>query len=511
MLKDKLKMRNMSNLRISLFITAATLVLPVSAVCQSALGDLERAAGRSIGSVYVPPVSAPSRVGSYGSSGTSGASGLIPSSSSSISNAVAGAVMQGLINNLLSAPVKSQEEIEAERLERERIEADAEKQRQIEAARQLELHNNLINSSKSVSGSQSLDFKSLDGDMENMRKEASDAFDGGSKSAEPAFNYSKGTEFFGVPLSDADMQLVIEPQSDPVYQDVKTAVDLTDEYLKKEKLTVEILSKASKEDKGGPIIEKPDCQALNTKLSRYRSDMIRFNEWNNKTKVELEKWQQQNDDAFWNAVKDGAGAAFGVFLDYLEDTRSSAKTIKKVLEDNESRYLQENIFTADQITEYKKLLDQRITTCNVTKLAKDAMEPWDYVAFARNSLQKTTELLARSDGDCMEIVNVLKSKGYLSDTPGVDAAQFMAGKVIEKFMEDPNVYLKPGSIIKGQMKIPYVTIAQLVVDEAYNAVDWLTSRKNIITLNEADGKATEAVRKIQSDMDNIKLQLRDCP
>ena len=80
------------------------------------------------------------------------------------------------------------------------------------------------------------------------------------------------------------------------------------------------------------------------------------------------------------------------------------------------------------IIQYKKILDQRITLCNITDLAKESMKPWDYVNLSRNLLQGTTEKLANSEGDCMEIINVLKGQGYLSDTPWVDAGQILAGK-----------------------------------------------------------------------------------
>ena len=156
-------------------------------------------------------------------------------------------------------------------------------------------------------------------------------------------------------------------------------------------------------------------------------------------------------------------------------------------------------------------MDQRITLCKITDLAKESMIPSDYVKLSRNLLQGTTEKLANSDGDCMEIINVLERQGFLNDTPWVDAGLFLAGEVINKFLENPDAVIKPNSLIKGSLKIPYVTIAQLAVDEAYNVTDMLTSFKNICTLRDADGKASDAVKKIQNDMDNIKIQLKSCP
>ncbi|MCE5345439.1 MAG: hypothetical protein LLG13_04000 [Bacteroidales bacterium] len=521
-------MELIKKLRTSLLLLAGTVIFSHTVFSQSALGTLESMTNTR---VSIPAASGPMRVGSAPSA-ASAAKSVLNSSSSSISSVVAGAVMQGLLNNLLSpTPQKSQAEIDAEKAEAERVAYEAEMARQAEEARQQELHDNLINSSKTLSGSESLDFKSLDSDMETMRKTASDPFDQGN-SGSSIKTVPRGNNFFGEPLSDPDFETVIEPETNPVVQDVEKAVDLTDKYLEneklekakldkekldkekleKEKLVVDIIGGVvANQAKGEPIIEKPDCNALSDKLARYKSDMIRFQEWNTGTLTELKKWEDQNNDAFWNAVKDGAGAAFGVFVDYLNDTRASASGIKKILEDNEEKYIRDGVFSTDQISRYKKLLDQRITLCNITELAKESMKPWDYVNLSRNLLQGTTEKLAKSDGDCMEIVNVLKGQGYLSDTPWVDAGQFLAGEAINKFLKDPGAVIKPNSLIKGSLKIPYVTIAQLAVDEAYNVTDMLTSFKNIITLRDADGKASEAVKKIQNDMDNIKIQLKGCP
>ncbi len=491
-----------------LIILAGTFFFQNHVYSQSALSQLEQAAGRSISSVNVPMPSSPSAVGGVlGAAAKSGA--VLPSTS--ISNAVAGMVIQGLLNNLFSpTPSKTPEEIEAERIEQERLAMEAEKFRLEELARQQALHDKLINGSKSISDSESLDFKSLDGEMENLRKGAADQFepDGTGGSSYPT---TMGTQFFGMPLSDPEVTILLEPENAPVRVDLENAVDLTDEYMDKEKAVVEIIGGAVTEAKGEPIVAKPDCRALSEKLERYTNDMVRFRSWNNTTLTELKKWEDQNDEALWNAVTDGAGAAYGVFLDYLEETRASASVIKDVFEANQASYIQKGLITPEQALRYKSVLEQRITTASLAKQVKEGLEIRDYVTTARNLIHGTTEKLSSTDGECNQIISLLKNEGLLSESPWVDAGQFLSGKVIEKFLSDPTKYIKPGTFTKAIGKIPYVTIAQLAVDEAYNVTDMLTSYSNICTFREADGRATEAVKKIQSDMDNIKVQLMDCP
>jgi len=320
-----------------------------------------------------------------------------------------------------------------------------------------------------------------------------------------------GTQFFGMPLSDPEVRILIEPESTPVYQDLETSMELTDEYLEEEKLVVEAIGGAVIQAKGEPIIPKPDCKALSEKLNRYRTDLVRFRSWNNGTLTELKKWEEQNDQAFWNAISDGAGAAFSVFLDYLEDTRSSASVIRSAFEANEARFIKDGLITPDQAMRYKGILEMRINTSKVAKLSKEGLEIRDYINASRNLIQGTTEKLASTDSECNQIIGLLKNEGLLSETPWVDAGQFLAGKVIDKFFDNPSLIIKPGTFTKGLTKIPYVTVAQLAVDEAYNITDMLTSYSNICTLREADGRASEAVKKIEADMDNIKIQLQGCP
>jgi len=503
-----MKNRNTKKLRRFFTVIVVLVFYSYSLYSQSALKQLEQAAGRSASSVYVPAASGPVPVGSIGSAVKSAAS----SSSSDMSGTVSGIILQSIINNLLNpTPQKSKEELEAEQKERERLEYEAEMKRQAELARQQKIHETLVNSSKQVTDAPKLDFKSLDGEAETIRKEAADQFEPKTEGN----NYSKntmGSAFFGLPLSDTEVQIAIDPENTPVVRDLKTSAEETREYLENEKDSIKLISKPSPiEARGEPIVEKPDCMALSEKLTRYRTDMMRFDAWNTGTLVELEKWQEQNDAAFWSAVEDGTDAAFGIFLDYLDETRKSAYNLKRVFEKDEAGYLRDKIWTAAQATEYKKLLDQRILTSNITKTVKEHMEIIEYVDQSRNLMQGTVETLAKSDGDCMDIINVLKNEGLLSDMPFVDAGQFLAGKVINKFLGDPEIVKKYGKIFKNNLKVQYVTIAQLIVDEGYNVTDWITSYQNICTLREADGRAADAMRKIRSDMNNIKIQLKECP
>ncbi len=352
----------MKKLKFLLLSLLGMVLFPNVVLSQSALGQLESLTNTR---VSIPKASGPMRIGSAPGA-ASAAKSVLGSSTPSMSNVVAGALMQGILNNLLSpTPQKSQAEIDAENAALERVAYEAEMKRLEEEARQQEQYENLINSSKTLSGSGSLNFKSLDGDMENMKKEASDPFDQGS-AGNSIKTVPRGNNFFGVPLSDPDFETIIEPETNPVVSDAENAVELSNEYLDNEKLEIarlqkEKLGKKNQENeklvvdiiggavsnqvaKGEPIIEKPDCNALTEKLTRYRSDMIRFQEWNAGTLSELKKWEDQNNDAFWNAVTDGASAAFGVFVDYLNETRSSASNLKKILEQNEGKYISDGSF-----------------------------------------------------------------------------------------------------------------------------------------------------------------------
>jgi hypothetical protein len=418
---------------------------------------------------------------------------------------VAGAVMQGLLNNLFNSSTqttqKTQEQLEAERLEEERIAYEAEMNRQAEAARQQELYDNLMKSSKPIPGSQSLDFKTLDGDMETIRKDAADQFEPKS-TGNTIITDSSGTDFFGVPVSSPDFQILTEPEQTPLYKDVKTAVDLTDEYLENEKLAVKIIAQTINETRGEPIIEKPDCKAISEKLMRYRSDMVKFNEWNTGTLTELDKWKKQKDAAMLNAALDGINAVVGQYFDWAQKRGKEALEVKNILKLNEADILKKTPEKAEAIAKFYKILDGRYATCNAAEVGSAIQDHViDNYALARNSIQVFNEKMTETDADYNACVKYLSDEGFLTDWPVNESLGILANKGIAAFCSFNN-YTGIGLFAK---------LTQLAIDETFNITDIVTSYANICTLRDADGKASEAVKKIQTDMENMKIQLKNCP
>ena len=82
--------------------------------------------------------------------------------------------------------------------------------------------------------------------------------------------------------------------------------------------------------------------------------------------------------------------------------------------------------------------------------------------------------------------------------------QYLSSKALEKFLVEP---LVKKSIIK---KLPYVSIAQLAVNEIYNATDMITSYYTICKLRDADGKALEAAKYLQQKINETQTQLDNC-
>lgn len=116
------------------------------AFCQSALGQLEHMAGQK---VSVPKASA----------------------AANLNNMVAGAVIQGLLNNLFSTPTVSKEELAAQQKAAElaaqqAAEKAAEEQRIKEEQAQAE-HDKMMQSYKQLDGSQDLGMKTLDNNNNN--------------------------------------------------------------------------------------------------------------------------------------------------------------------------------------------------------------------------------------------------------------------------------------------------------------------------------------------------------
>lgn len=483
-------------------------VIQENVFAQSALDQLINTDGAHVGNIPMP--SAPTI--EYTNSPAVKTSA--PSVSSSPGSMVATGIMQMLLNKMLSSdPKQEAADAAAKQAELDRIAAEEEKQRQIQAAIEQEKYDNMMKLYKPAPGSQSLemktagpdlDFKNLNGDAEKMSVDARKQFESsGNDNTIPEIK--DGTDFFGVPVSSPDFQTLVNTDNDPNIVDLSNANKYINENIaKEESAKVESLKKDE------PVKEKKElpegyCSSLQAKLAGFTETRAKFQSTINLTQIELTKWKDQNNDALWNAAKSGVSLITDIFMKHLDLRKNSAIDIKKYLE---ALPLGK---TPGAVDNYMKILDQVINyKYNLPKTAENIKKAADYAILLRDASQVMAEEVAKSDQDVAAMLNDPKFKILLnSGNPGVDAGQFTFGKAAEEFLKGP--VLKDKLISAFSQTMPIVAWCQFAVDQTYNATDWILSYRNICNLNDVTGKETEAAQYLQNKIFETQSLMKECP
>ena len=473
-------------------------------MAQSALQQLEQAAGKSAGSVNVPKVSAPSPVGSAGSAISNISQGV--STSTVISNAVAGAVIQGLINNVLfSSPQKSQAEIDAERMEQERIEMEAELQRQLEIARQQEIHDNLMESSKGLPGSQSMDFKALDGDMENMRKAAADQFepDGTGGTTTRA---TGGTDFFGDNVTPDDIDLITDPHNDPMIVDLRDARSFIVENIKTDH---EILEKIKQEDpKKESGQKKPECNRalMDKKLNGLLNERQKFLKTIELTKSELQKWEEQKNAALMNAAKTGLEYFIGDVVDKLGKKGEAAARLENILTKNAEQMAKDGL----DIIEIQNKIQRMHNLSRIAGAIKGTYNLKDWEAFLKDGWSALVLRVSESNAEIREMLNNPQMQTYFNlENPSPDMN--IPTPELRVLLDIANIGLTYdvfGSWVAK--KAPIIAFTQFSIDQIYNVTDWILSYRNICKLREVSGQEMAAANYQQQKINETISLIQNC-
>lgn len=476
---------------------------------QSALDQLVNTEGAHVGNIPMP--SAPTPV--YG---TSSVKSSVPAVSSSPGAILTTGIMQMLLTKMLSPDTKQQQaDAAAKQAELDRIAAEAEKQRQIEAALAQERYEKMMQLYKPVPGSQSLevktldstadlDFKTLDGKAEQMSADARRQFESsGNDHSLPEIK--DGNDFFGIPVSSPEFQTLVNTENDPNIVDLTKANNYINENIAKEASPK--VENLKKDDPAKVKKELPEgyCSSLQNKLSGFIETRAKFQKTINLTQNELNKWKEQNNAALWNAAKSGVSLVTDIFLKHLDLRKNNATDIKKYLE---ALPLGKTPGVTDN---YMKILDQVINyKYNLPKTAENIKKAADYAYLLRDATQIMAEEIAKSDKDVASMLNDPKFKSLLNTgNPEVDAGQFTTGKIAEVFLEGP--VLKEKLVSAFSKTMPIVAWCQFAVDQTYNATDWILSYKNICDLNSVSGKETESAQYLQNKIFETQSLLKECP
>ena len=483
----------MTSFLLMFLIAGAQQITPVCAYCGRSPSQLASSGHASNCPYYVAPKKTSTVKPGY------------VSSANSMQMMVAGTLVQGILSGIFSSNQQGEQQKKL-LAEQQKIKEQQElaKQKKIKDSLDQATYFKLMQSYKTLQGGQKLDFKKLDGDMEALSKAAREMFDGVSV-AKDSIDVSGGTPFFGTKMDSSQIRTLIDPDNDSVIADVANA----DLFLERNKISDSAKLAALKSDtaqKAGlnTVKKSPDCEKLQTRLDNYLKQRDKFHKTLQTTRQDLEEWKQKNNDALWNAATAGFELTFSKFLGSISAKGAEAEGIKGRLLKHEAELRAKGV----DVDGYLATLNARIFNAN--NLAKDAAEFKDaaeYDAFFRDGLQVGVSKIAETDTVYNKLLKDTAVQMMLNDgNPEVDAGQFLAGKAIEKILTSN--FLQ--SLAKFNNKIPYVTYAQFAVDQAYNALDWYLSYKQIKKLRELSGEETRSAMSLQMNIDKTFNQLKDC-
>jgi hypothetical protein len=436
------------------------------------------------------------------SSSSSGSSG---SSSYNSSNDYKALIIGSIFNAMMSSSNDDAEKarIQAEQQEQIRIAEEKALQQKIKDEQDLLAYNQLMAMYKTLpDGNADLDFKTLDGDAEQMASDAQRQFSP-DVSSDENITTGQGTNFFGT-LTEGEINTLLDPDSDPNIVDLREAQSYIVDNLKTENESKASENKPEENPEPEKEIQKPDCAQLKAEISTLVQDRAKFKKNLDFTLAEYDAWKKKKDDALWNAATDGISFAATSLLDYVKYTRESAIKIKDVLLKNEERYIAEKIFTPDEILKYKNMLDTRISNFSIASFGQGYSEAWEYYGFVKNLIQSYASTIGNTDVDYIKLMNSPVMQELKSEFPIMDATQFLASKAIDGLFD-------VGSITKGPFKMSYVGLIQLAIDETYNITDWYLSYKNFCTNRDIIGKELESAKYLQGKIDEkISRQNQFC-
>lgn len=462
----------------------------------SALQQLEAISG---GRVNVPKANPPASYPAAAKKISSAAA-----NAAMLNNMVAGAVVQGLLSAIFSSNSPSPAEIAAQQREadlaaQQAAEQAAEQQRIKEAYDQAE-YEKMMGSYKLLDGAQDLNFKTLDGNAENLTTETGNRHVG---TATPPDSGTSGTgtfrNFFGDTMPEGDLQTLLDLENNPDVVDLRDANKFVDEKTVKDSSgIVTLLRQYEPDGNGEPIIQKPDCIKLGKQLKSYTNQRQQFQKTINLSQNELDIWETANRNALINAAKDGLEYFTGNLLEGLANRVKSADRLQLILEKNAKQMAKEGI----NVAEVQAKIDALRALSSAGQIAEFTTNMKDWQTFVKDGMSSLIAKLSGSNDEIKSMLEDPKMQKYfetekpelntLLDISKIAASNMVFGKWVAK-------------------KMPLIACIEISIKQTYNGFDYYLSLRRILEAQKINGGVLDAAKYIQKNIDNTYTALNDCP
>lgn len=399
-------------------------------------------------------------------------------------------------------PRKQQQLLESQQKALRDIAIENQRQKQIKDALEQALHDKLMALYKPLPGSQRLEMKTMPGNNNALSMKTFD----GDKGDYMYKGVEVNTPAFGIGLSAQEIQVLLDPENDPVVADLRNANDFIVKNLKSESAQANNKITQETRSNGTPIIQQTDCAELKNKLAGFVKEREDFQKTIVLTQTELADWKEKNNKALWNAAESGIGFLSGKFFEHMEESRKNASNIKKWLMDFEKPMRAKGI----DVDGYIKLLDVKVINYNISGFADRFSKTTESVLAVRDASQSLAGHFAKTDAEIAAILENPNVKLFLTDGEAKFEANTLG--ISQATADNLNKGLALVTLAGKFLAIvnPVASATQFAIDEVYNAADWILSYKLILQQNNVHDKETEAAEYIQTKINTAFELLKNC-
>lgn len=422
---------------------------------------------------------------------------------------IVGTIFESLFTSLLSSnTAANQKAIEAQKQAAALAAQKAAEEKRIQEALAQAKYHKMMESYKLLEGSQSLgfknlnstslEFKTLDGETEKMAANARNQFDNLSNiKTSDSTTIKSGTPFFGDTMPIIDIQNLVNLENDPMVVDLRKADQFVKEQIKKDSLQIVTLLR-NKEFNGGPIIQKPDCVKLANQLKMYENQRAQMQKVLNLSGSELNVWEEANQNALNNAVKDGVEYFTGMLFERFKKRGEAADRLQNIYNKNADKMAQAGV----NLKEVQAKIDRLKLLSTRGQLSDLVNNMNDWTTFMKDGMSALLNNLSSSNNE----IDAMMEDPQLQPFFETEKPELNALLDISKLAASNKVFGK--WVMK---KVPTIALIEIGIKQSYNALDWALSYKRIKEANKINGEALQKVKTIQDNINNTYTELNSCP
>lgn len=345
-----------------------------------------------------------------------------------------------------------------------------------------------------------LGLKSLDGDAETLAANARAPFDTPTMPVLPGPEPTGGpTPFFGDTMPVEDLQLLVNPEQDPRVVDLTKAHHFVVANLKEDTPKLEALVRKNEEKGTSAATPKvQDCARLAKFLKGSMQQRDQFQKTLQSAQEQVTTWETANRNALLNAAKNGLEYFSGQILESLTKRGEAAARLQRIYDQKSGQMAKDGL---DLVVIQAKIMRlQKLSS--VGQIADFVSSMSDWQTFMKDGISSLVAQLKASNQDL---------EGFFSE-PGMQVYFGAEAPELQVLLDISKI--AASNKVLGRWvakKIPIIAGVELAINQIYNGWDWYLSFKRLSEANSINGRAMDAARTIQQNIDNTYLQLKDCP